>query len=632
MPENSEQTVWAIARSSAFLTAGFIVVWATLKLVKIQSPRVHRICWLVVLAQGLVFFTLQIEVPLYSADAERTSDQRNEISRKTTRPFKEFSQSIASNRIDSEQLATIVNVPKESDQTSISQMTIVFWLAGIAITLATQTVNYFRFVSGVPKDLGTNGDWQDQWSDVCATAGIRRKIELIVTHEHGPALCWTSAGYRLLIPQHHWNNLSVVQRELILRHELAHYQRGDLWLGLLFHSLASLHWFNPFAWLAVRRLAESAEWSCDAEASGAATGNCTEYVEALLEFSLPRQRTPTVVPNATGHSVVRRAQRLLTPNFTEDSAMKKLTTTLMVATLTIVNGVTFDLVAQENTNVPDKSPSDVSVKTDEKEPAESAEKPSEQAEKSADNPESNASSSPSKQLDSAEATNGSVYLLGNELIPGIPPRGYDFRLVTEDAGSMIAVPAKLQFHANLAKPIDAEPKSATREAVIDIRYIFQNLPEFERLRKSLEEDLQIDDQRMRIERKSLLRLAERLKRTTDANEREELETELTGRQARMNAEIATARRRLKADEARMYAAIYTKVREAIADHAKSHGIQIVRRATTGREQQKKLESGDPQAIIQAMNAQVLYIADDSIDITDAVLERLKNVASKSSGK
>ena len=149
MPENSEQLVWAITRSSAFLTVGFVVVWATLKLVKIQSPRFHRVCWLVVLAQGLVFFTLQIDVPLYPAVAGPPGNQRAEVSRHTTRRFEEFSEQFAVNHFDSAPSATIINVHPESDHSLVFQAIVVCWLAGIVVTLTIQAVNYFRFVSGI---------------------------------------------------------------------------------------------------------------------------------------------------------------------------------------------------------------------------------------------------------------------------------------------------------------------------------------------------------------------------------------------------------------------------------------------------------------------------------------------------
>ena len=161
------------------------------------------------------------------------------------------------------------------------------------------------------------------------------------------------------------------------------------------------------------------------------------------------------------------------------------------------------------------------------------------------------------------------------------------------------------------------------EAVIDVGYVFKHLPEFQRLKKSLQQKIETQDREIREEKQALQGLTGKLKQESLAPVRENIEDEIAGRHAKMQAEMAGVRRRLKTEEAKIYVAVYKKVRQAIADHAKENNIQIVRRATTSREQKKKLESGDPQAVMQAMNEQVLYIADDSIDITDAVLERLK---------
>ena len=54
------------------------------------------------------------------------------------------------------------------------------------------------------------------------------------------------------------------QRRLVLLHELAHFQRGDLWSDALGRLACALHWFNPFAWMLHRQLAVEREYACDA--------------------------------------------------------------------------------------------------------------------------------------------------------------------------------------------------------------------------------------------------------------------------------------------------------------------------------------------------------------------------------
>lgn len=51
--------------------------------------------------------------------------------------------------------------------------------------------------------------------------------------------------------------------EAVLRHELAHLDRGDSAWRLLSEIARALHWVDPLAWLAARRLCEESERACD---------------------------------------------------------------------------------------------------------------------------------------------------------------------------------------------------------------------------------------------------------------------------------------------------------------------------------------------------------------------------------
>lgn len=57
--------------------------------------------------------------------------------------------------------------------------------------------------------------------------------------------------------------LSPESAPLVLRHELTHYQRHDLWLKLAACAARRLHWFNPAVYLLTRALHEDIELACD---------------------------------------------------------------------------------------------------------------------------------------------------------------------------------------------------------------------------------------------------------------------------------------------------------------------------------------------------------------------------------
>ncbi len=51
---------------------------------------------------------------------------------------------------------------------------------------------------------------------------------------------------------------------MIFLHELTHVKRADILLNWIIVFVSSLHWFNPLAWLAMRRLRADRELVCDA--------------------------------------------------------------------------------------------------------------------------------------------------------------------------------------------------------------------------------------------------------------------------------------------------------------------------------------------------------------------------------
>ncbi|MFN6972470.1 MAG: TonB family protein [Rheinheimera sp.] len=69
---------------------------------------------------------------------------------------------------------------------------------------------------------------------------------------------------QVLLPSDFFHRFTLQQQQLILRHELAHWQRGDLHWNYLALALLAVCWFNPLIWLAYRRYRQDQELACDA--------------------------------------------------------------------------------------------------------------------------------------------------------------------------------------------------------------------------------------------------------------------------------------------------------------------------------------------------------------------------------
>ncbi len=111
--------------------------------------------------------------------------------------------------------------------------------------------------------------------------GLRRTPEVGVSRGLASPLVAGLFRPRLWLPDRAWE-----ERELtfILRHELTHIKRRDLWYKALMLLANALHWFDPLIWLMRREAGETAELLCDAQAlRGADRETRRAYCETLLE-------------------------------------------------------------------------------------------------------------------------------------------------------------------------------------------------------------------------------------------------------------------------------------------------------------------------------------------------------------
>lgn len=138
------------------------------------------------------------------------------------------------------------------------------WLVGLVALPSASLIVYLRYLAGLRLKEPAEPEWLREWENVLAGAGVRRSIPLMTSPELGSLLCRLPGGYRVIVPEDLWRGLSRGQRMAILRHELAHYCRGDLTKSLVVRGLALLHWFNPLTWWAAWTFDECAEWACDA--------------------------------------------------------------------------------------------------------------------------------------------------------------------------------------------------------------------------------------------------------------------------------------------------------------------------------------------------------------------------------
>ena len=132
---------------------------------------------------------------------------------------------------------------------------------------------------------------------LAAGLGIARDVR-VVTWD-GPAMPMTWGAIRpvVLLPHaaHEW---PAMRRREVLTHELAHVERGDYAARLLAALVCAIHWFNPLAWMAARRLRDEQELACD-DVVLAGGAEPSDYAAHLLAVARSFRVPSLAVGNAT---------------------------------------------------------------------------------------------------------------------------------------------------------------------------------------------------------------------------------------------------------------------------------------------------------------------------------------------
>ena len=539
-----------LLRTTLCLAVAAGLALAVLRIFSVRSPRMHRIVWVCVLAQGWLVWKMPL--PVLPADialsqqtatlllALGTSNEASTSGRQILKgPPPGWSQAhLSPNEASTIQSASPLAPPpaarRKWSAPSLASWIAAGWCAGGVLLAARFALRYARFVQWAAQSRPAEAAWSRQWQSLLDEAGVKAVIPLVVNNA-GPMLGRTPGGYRLIVPADLWPTLSDPQQRAILHHELAHYQRGDIGKSLLVRLLMLPHWFNPLAHLAVRRFDECAELACDDAVRRAQPDVAPTYAHALLDLIRRETAAAAFCPGAGGRCMSARIRRLVNASRMEDSVMKRISL--------------FSLVA--------------------------------------------------------------VFLLA-----GL------FQVTAADQPASQAPAADKATSAAQDAPADAAPVATFKidVAYVDVSYIFKHLDEFEQKRKSLQKE--VGQARAEINA-----LVEKLRAASQEDG--------GAKAAAMQAEIKSLQQqqteKFRQQEAQIYDEVFNRLQAETAKYAREHSIRVVRQLKpTAEERENESAALDAKKVMQRINRDVIYQADERVDITQEILSRLNKTAPEGS--
>jgi beta-lactamase regulating signal transducer with metallopeptidase domain len=162
-------------------------------------------------------------------------------------------------------------------------------VAGVMVLLLIQKARFVRAL--VAQSKAAPADLLELCEDGRRRLGLHRTIGVQLSPNIvSPATCGLLRP-TILIPEYLQGQLPHQRLQAVLLHELAHIQRGDLWVNLVQTLLQFVYFYTPLLWLAnaiIRRIREQAVDEAVLVAMGEQAGQYPQTLVAVAKLALDR--------------------------------------------------------------------------------------------------------------------------------------------------------------------------------------------------------------------------------------------------------------------------------------------------------------------------------------------------------
>lgn len=244
-------------------------------------------------------------------------------------------------------MTTPLEVQSEKNITLLDVAALI-WASGGLLFVVVHLVSYMHYKRRVFKNGTVVKDVfiLQEFLRLKRELGIRRAIPVIAFSEAASPMMMGFLKPVLILPEVDYSREELY---FILKHELVHIKRGDVYWKFLFMTANGVHWFNPLVWLMQKEAVVDMELSCDEKVTqGADFAMKKAYTETLLATLHKGCREKTIL--STGFYGGKRIMKIRFQNILRKTGKKNGFSVLVFAVaLTICMGTLIGCsVAKEN--------------------------------------------------------------------------------------------------------------------------------------------------------------------------------------------------------------------------------------------------------------------------------------------
>lgn len=253
-----------------------------------------------------VFLALRLLIPIRGTDMQSVMEKLSRMGIRAELQFGEEHTEIPAD-METAPRRVIFEIPsqmteplamqsgKNNSQITLLGIAAFVWMLGSLVFLFTNFISYAHYKRQMMKKGNVVKDKRilRQMFELKRELHIKRAVYVMEYSEAASPMIIGFLKPVLVLPKEEYGTEDVF---FILKHELVHLKRGDIYVKFIFMAANAVHWFNPLIWMMQKEAAIDMELSCDEKVTqGANYAVRKAYTETLLSTIHKQWKKRTVL-------------------------------------------------------------------------------------------------------------------------------------------------------------------------------------------------------------------------------------------------------------------------------------------------------------------------------------------------